>query len=83
MNNLDLLIQMLKNNLEVDLLPVAIGALQVYQKNPSVEGAAAAEAYALGNAPAALLTAKVSLLQTAINDLSAELAKLQAVKPAA
>ena len=78
MNNLDAALTLIKSNLEVNLLPVIIGALQVLQKDPSVVGIAAAEAYLLGNAPAALLIAKATLMQTVINDLNAQMQKLVA-----
>lgn len=81
MSALSNLLSLIKGDLEVDLLPVAIGGLQVLQKSPNAAGVAAAEAYVLGNAPAALLTGEAQLAQTVINDLSAELAKLQAAAP--
>lgn len=74
---------LIKGDLEVDGLPVLIGALQILQKNPTILGVDAAEAYLLGNMPAALLTAETSLLQQGINDLSADFAKLQAAAAAA
>lgn len=72
------LVAFLKSDLEVELLPVAIGGLQILQKNPSAAGALAAEAYVLGNAPAALLAGEAALLQQGVNDLQAELAAAQA-----
>jgi hypothetical protein len=69
---------LIKGELEVTGIPIVIGALQILQKSPNAAGVLAAEAYVLGNAPAALLTGEASLLQTAITDLSAQLAKLQA-----
>ncbi len=69
---------LIKGTLEVDGLPLVIGALQVLQKSPNAAGALAAEAYLLGNAPAALLSAETSLLQQGINDLQARLAALTA-----
>jgi hypothetical protein len=71
-------LNMIKGTLEIDAIPVAIGALQILQKSPNATGVLAAEAYLLGNAPAALLSAETSLLQQGINDLSARLQALQA-----
>jgi hypothetical protein len=70
-------LNLIKGELQLDLLPVVIGALQVLQKSPNAMGVAAAEAYLLGNAPAALLSLETSLLQTGISDLSARLQALQ------
>jgi hypothetical protein len=83
MSALSNLLNLIKGDLEVDLLPVAIGALQVLQKNPSALGAGEAEAYVLGNAPAALLAGETQLLQTGINDLNAIFQKMQAAQTAA
>ena len=73
-------ITFIETDLEVNLLPVVIGALQIIQKNPSALGAAAAEAYLIANAPVALLAAEQTALNGAINTLSA---RLQAVLAAA
>ena len=67
---------LIKSDLQVDLLPVIIGALQVLEKSPGEQGALAAEAYLLGNAPSALLSLETQLLQQGIADLEA---RLQAV----
>lgn len=67
---------LIKGDLQVDLLPVIIGALQVLQKSPGGQGVLAAEAYLLGNAPAALIATEAQLLQQGIADLEA---RLQAV----
>jgi hypothetical protein len=83
MSGLSDALNLLKGQLEVDLIPVIVGALGVLQKNPGPVGVAAAEAYLLGNAPAALLTAETGLLQQTINDLEAQLAKLTPAAPAA
>jgi hypothetical protein len=82
MSNLSTFIALLKNNLEVELLPVAIGGLQILQKSPNAAGIVAAEAYVLGNAPAALLAGETQVLQAGITDLQAQLAKLQAAAAA-
>jgi hypothetical protein len=74
---------LIKGELEVTGVPIVIGALQILQKSPNAMGVAAAEAYLLGNAPAALLSGEAVLLQTTINDLNAQLAKLQAAGTAA
>ena len=71
----------IKGDLEVSLLPVVIGALQVLQKSPNGAGVLAAEAYLLGNAPTALVSLETSLLQQGIADLSAKLTALQAAAP--
>jgi hypothetical protein len=76
------LLTLIKGELQVELLPVAIGGLQVLEKSPNAAGIAAAEAYVLGNAPAALLAGQTTVLQTAITDLEAQLAKLQAAAAA-
>lgn len=73
----------LKGELEVTLVPVLIGALQVFQKSPNALGAAAAEAYVLGNAPAALAAAETSLIQTSFGELSTLLTSLQTAGAAA
>jgi hypothetical protein len=77
MSNLSTLVSLLKNDLEAQLIPVAIGGLQILQKSPNAAGAIAAEAYVLGNAPAALLSGETTLLQAAITDLQTQLAKIQ------
>jgi hypothetical protein len=71
-------LNLIKGDLEIDLLPVVIGALQILQKSPNAMGVASAEAYLLGNAPAALLSLETSLLQTGISDLNARLQALMA-----
>lgn len=76
-------VSFLKGELEVTAIPVVIGALQIFQKNPNAAGVAAAQAYFLGNAPAALLTAETALLQTGFNDIEAALTALQAQGAAA
>ena len=83
-NNVNSFITLLEGNLEVNLIPVAIGALQILQKNPSILGIEAAKAYVLGNAPAALLNGATTLLQQEITALTAKLAAMQAApaKPA-
>lgn len=77
-NSISNFLAFLKGDLEVELLPVAIGALGVAQKTPGAEGIVAAEAYVLGNAPAALLAGQASVMQVGINDLQAQLAAAQA-----
>lgn len=77
------LITLIESNLEADLLPVAIGALQILEKNPTLLGVEAAKAYVLGNAPAALLGGATVLLQQEVAALQAKLAALQAAAPAA
>lgn len=72
------LLNFIKGTLEVDLLPVAGGAVAVLQKSPNAAGVAAAQLYILGNAPVALLTAEGAGISTALSDLSAEFAKLEA-----
>jgi hypothetical protein len=79
-SNVNSLINLIKNDFEVDLIPVAIGALQILEKNPSVLGAGAAEAYILGNAPAALLSGATTLLQQEVADLQAKLSAMQAAQ---
>jgi hypothetical protein len=84
MSNVNNLLDLIKNNLEVELIPIGIGALQILEKDPSALGVGAAEAYILGNAPAALLSGATSLLQQEVTALStnysAALAKLQALQ---
>jgi hypothetical protein len=85
MSGLSNALALIKGDLEVTLLPVVIGALQVLQKSPGEQGILAAEAYLLGNAPAALISGETQLLQQGIADLSAKLAALEAAgtaKPA-
>ena len=77
-SSLNNLLTLLKDTLEVDLIPVAIGALQIYQKSPNILGLEAAEAYVLGNAPAALLAGATSVLQQEVSTLAAALAAAQA-----
>lgn len=77
---------LIRGDLEADGIPVLIGALQVLEKpNPLgiVGQAEAAELYLLGNVPAALIEAQTTVLQQAINDLSADLAAIQAKATAA
>lgn len=78
MSNVNSLLDLIKNNLEIELIPIAIGAMQILEKSPNATGALAAEAYILGNAPAALLSGATSLLQAEIAALSSKLAALQA-----
>lgn len=73
----------LKGELEVTAIPVIVGALGVLQKNPNALGVAAAEAYFLGNAPAALVTGETALLQNSFQTLTATLQALQASGAAA
>jgi hypothetical protein len=82
-SNVNSLITLIKSNLEVDLIPVAIGAMQILQKQPNLLGAEAAEAYILGNAPAALLSGATSLLQEEVAALQAKLTALQAAQSTA
>jgi hypothetical protein len=82
-NNVNSFMTLLEGNLEVNLIPVLVGALQIVQKNPSILGIEAAKAYVLGNAPAALLSGATTLLQQEITALTAKLTALQtAAKPA-
>lgn len=83
MSFLDNTLSLIKGELEVSALPVVIGALQILQKSPDAAGVMAAEAYVLGNMPAALLTGATTLLQEQIMALSAKLAALQAAGTAA
>lgn len=85
MSNVNSLLDLIKSNLEVDLIPVGIGALQILEKEPGLLGIEAAEAYILGNAPAALLSGATTLLQQEVTALNAKLQALQtaaAAKPA-
>jgi hypothetical protein len=82
MSNVNSFITLIKNSFEPDLIPVAIGALQILAKNPTILGADAAEAYVLGNAPAALLAGATTLLQQEIAALTAKLTALQTATPA-
>jgi hypothetical protein len=82
-NALTNLMTLIKGDLEVDLIPVAVGALQILQKSPNLLGVQAAEAYVLGNAPAALLSGATTLLQQEIAALEAKLAALQPSGPPA
>jgi hypothetical protein len=81
-NNVNSLLDLIKSNLEVELIPVGIGALQILEKDPSILGIEAAEAYVLGNAPAALLGGATTLLQQEVTALQAKLAALQAAQVA-
>jgi hypothetical protein len=80
MSNVQALLNLIKGDLEVDLIPVGIGALQILEKTPGVLGIEAAEAYVLGNAPAALLAGATSLLQQEIAALNAKLQAMQAAQ---
>jgi hypothetical protein len=84
MSSLSNALALIKGDLEVTLLPVVIGALQVLEKSPGEQGILAAEAYLLGNAPAALIAGETTLLQQGISDLNTKLAALEAAaaKPA-
>lgn len=77
MSNITNIITIIKSNLEVDLIPVIIGAMQILQKSPNAAGVMAAEAYILGNAPAALLAGATTLLQQEIAALTAKLTAMQ------
>jgi hypothetical protein len=77
-SNVNNLITLIEGNLEVDLLPVAIGALQILEKNPSLLGIEEAKAYIFGNTPAALLSGATSLLQQEVTALNAKLQAMQA-----
>ncbi len=71
---------LLKGDLETDGIPVIVGALSILQKDGvNVVSLAAAKAYILGNAPAALLAAEQSFAQQELAALSNSLA---AIKPA-
>jgi hypothetical protein len=83
MSNVNSLLDLIKSNLEVDLIPVGIGALQILEKDPSLLGIEAAEAYVLGNAPAALLSGATTLLQQEVTALNAKLQALQAAQTSA
>lgn len=77
---------LIKGDISADGIPVLIGALQQFTKpNPLGVGgqAAAAELYLLGNAPGALIAAETTLLQQAVQDLSARLSALQTAATAA
>lgn len=82
MSNVNSLLTLIKSNLELDLIPVAIGAFQILQKSPNLLGAEAAEAYVLGNAPAALLSGATTILQQEIANLTAKLQAMQAAQAA-
>jgi hypothetical protein len=73
---------LIKGQLEPALLPMLIAALQILQKSPNAMGVGAAEAYLVGNAPAALLSAETALLQATINDLNSRLQALMAAQVA-
>lgn len=64
-------IAFIKSDLEVNLIPVIIGALQILAKSPNALGVAAAEAYVLGNAPTALLAVEQAAITQGIAALSA------------
>lgn len=83
MSNVNNVITLIESNLEADLIPVAIGGLQILQKNPNLLGIEAAKAYVLGNAPAALLSGATTLLQQEIAALTAKLTALQTANPTA
>jgi hypothetical protein len=77
---------LIKGDIEIDGIPVLIGALQAFQKpNPlGLAGQAeAAELYLIGNGPAAMVAAEVTIVQQAVTDMSARLAALQAAASAA
>ena len=74
MSQLSQFLSFLESNLEVDLIPVAQGALAIVQKNPSVAGVLAAKLYVVGNAPVALVQAETSIVQGAINVAATDLA---------
>jgi hypothetical protein len=77
---------LIKGDISADGIPVLIGALQQFIKpNPlGLAGqASAAELYLLGNAPGALIAAETTLLQQAVQDLSARLTALQTAATAA
>lgn len=76
-------LQLLGDDAAVDLAPVAIGALQTLQKSPGLLGVAAAKAYLLGNAPAALLKLESDFTSQAVNALQNDLTNLQAQAAAA
>jgi hypothetical protein len=77
-NNVNSLLTLIESNLEIDLIPVGIGALQILQKSPNLAGIEAAKLYILGNAPAALLSGATSILQQEITALTAKLVAYQA-----
>jgi hypothetical protein len=79
-SNVNALITLIEGGLEVNLIPVGIGALQILQKSPNIAGIEAAKLYILGNAPAALLNDATTLLQQEVTTLTA---KLQAAQAAA
>lgn len=81
--SLQTVLNFIKSDVEVELIPVVVGALNIIEKQPGAPGLLAAEAYVLGNAPAALIAGQTQLLQEGINDLNAELAKIQAAASAA
>ena len=83
MSNVNSLLTLIESNLEVDLIPVAIGALQVLQKSPNLAGIETAKLYILGNAPAALLGGATTLLQQEITALTAKLTSMQTAQTAA
>jgi hypothetical protein len=80
MSNVTALISLIEGNLEANLIPVGIGALQILEKDPGLLGIEAAKAYVMGNAPAALLAGATSLLQQEIAALNAKLQAMQAAQ---
>lgn len=77
MSSLSAFLTFVKNDLKKEFIPIAIGALQEAEKTPGALGIAAAEAYVLGNAPAALLQEETSVIQQGISDLQARLTTLE------
>ena len=81
-NLLQNILATLKDDIEVTEIPVALNAIQIYQKNPNPLGRAAAIQSLIVNAPTALLTAGSAFLTTAAGEvnslLTAELTKAQA-----
>lgn len=83
MSALSSFIAFVEAELEVDFIPIAIGALAILQKSPNALGAAAAEAYVLANAPAALLAAETGTVTAGINALNTKLQSWLAAAQAA
>lgn len=71
-------LKFLEGDLEVNLIPVLLGAIAIVQKSPTVLGRAAAKAYLLGNAPAALLAAEGTAVTSGLSTLAADLQKMLA-----
>lgn len=73
---------LLKDDIEVDGIPVVQTSIAIYQKNPTPLGRAAAIQSLMANAPVALLTAESQFFTAGINEvntiLAAELTKAQA-----